>query len=133
MLPARNVVKEAFEARETFHKSNQFLWFSKSCPWKEHVYELEKETSNEGLIKFAFYKDPRGMFRVQALSKSSSSFENRVSLCKAYRGLRDDGLNEASGLKDCAFVHAAGFIGGCWSLESAIKMAEASLVEFEQS
>jgi uncharacterized UPF0160 family protein len=71
------------------------------------------------------------MFRVQAVSKSSSSFENRVSLCKAYRGLRGDALNEASGLPDCEFVHAAGFIGGAWSKDTAIKMAENSLKEFE--
>ena len=95
------------------------------------MYELEKNTEQEGLIKFAFFKDGRGMFRVQAVSKSASSFENRVSLCKAYRGIRGDALNKASGLTDCEFVHAAGFIGGAWSLESAVKMAENSLAEHE--
>lgn len=69
------------------------------------------------------------MFRIQAVSKSASSFENRVSICKAYRGLRNAELNAAAGLPDCEFVHAAGFIGGAWSKESAIKMAEASLAE----
>jgi len=29
-------------------------------------------------------------------------------------------------------VHAAGFIGGAWSLESAVKMAEASMAEYHQ-
>ena len=132
VLPAKEVVKEAWDSRESFHASKQFIWFEKSCPWKEHVYELEKSTEQEGLIKFAFFKDGRGMFRVQAVSKNASSFENRVSLCKAYRGLRGDELNKVSALPDCEFVHAAGFIGGAWSKESAIKMAENSLAEFEQ-
>lgn len=57
------------------------------------------------------------------------TFENRVSICASYRGLRDDPLNAASGLKDCSFVHATGFIGGAWSQDSAIKIAEASLKE----
>ena len=47
--------------------------------------------------------------------------------------MRGGPLNEASGLPDCEFVHAAGFIGGAWSLESAVKMAEASMEEHEQS
>lgn len=63
------------------------------------------------------------------MSKSSSTFENRVSICKAYRGLRGAELNEVSGLADCEFVHAAGFIGGAWTLESAVKMAESSMEE----
>ena len=82
-------------------------------------------------IKFAFFKDGRGMYRIQAVSVSSKSFENRVSICKAFRGLRGDALNEAAGLKDCEFVHAAGFIGGAWSIESAVKMAEASMKEYK--
>ena len=61
------------------------------------------------------------------MPKSESSFENRCSIHKDYRGLRDDELNKAAGITDGAFVHAAGFIGGAWSLESCIKMAEASL------
>ena len=55
-----------------------------------------------------------------------------MSICKAYRGLRGGPLNEASGLSDCEFVHAAGFIGGAWSLESAVKMVEASMVEYHK-
>lgn len=106
-----------------------FLQLHGSCPWKEHVYDIEKENQLQGLIKFVFYKDARGMFRVQAVSKGMDTFENRVSICEKYRGLRDDQLNEASGLKDGSFVHATGFIGGAWSQESAIKIAEASLKE----
>ena len=30
------------------------------------------------------------------------------------------------------FVHAAGFIGGAWSLESCVKMAEVSLEKYKE-
>jgi uncharacterized UPF0160 family protein len=58
-----------------------------------------------------------------------TTFENRVSICKSYRGLRGEELKKISGIEEAEFVHAAGFIGGAWSQESALKMAEASLTE----
>lgn len=133
LLPARQNVLEAWNSREAFHSSKEFLWFETTCPWKGHLYEIEKENDLFGLIKFAFYKDGRGMYRVQAVSESSSSFSNRVSLCAGYRGLRNEELCKASDCSDAEFVHAAGFVGGAWSLESVIKMAEASLKEHTQN
>ena len=108
------------------------MWFEAGCPWKEHLYEIEKENGAEGQVKFIFRKDQRGLYRIQAVSESISSFTNRVSLCAAYRGKRNAELNAASGFEDCEFVHAAGFVGGAWSLETAIKMAEASIQEHNQ-
>ncbi len=69
------------------------------------------------------------MYRVQAVSKEQGSFENRVSLCKAWRGLRDKELQEKSGFDTAAFVHHAGFIGGAFDKSQAVKMAELSLEE----
>ena len=69
------------------------------------------------------------MYGITAVSVSISSFTNRVSLCEAYRGKRKEELKEASGFDDCEFVHINGFCGGAWSLETAIKMCEASLKE----
>jgi uncharacterized UPF0160 family protein len=80
-------------------------------------------------LKFALYKDERNMFRIQAISLTPSSFENRVSLCKDWRGIRDQELADKSGIESIAFVHHSGFIGGAWKLEDAIKMAELSLKE----
>ena len=68
------------------------------------------------------------MHRIQALPEGGK-FGNRVSICAAYRGQRGEALNAAAGVTDAEFVHAAGFIGGAWSLESVIKMAEASHAE----
>lgn len=54
--------------------------------------DLEKENDKEGFIKFAFFKDDRGMERVQALPLAGAGFANRVSLLKEWRGLRGDEL-----------------------------------------
>ena len=105
------------------------MWLEKTCPWKSHSFAIEKAEDKEGLLKFVIYKDGRGMFRIQAVPANLNEFGNRVDICAAYRGLRGKELNEAAGVPDAEFVHAAGFIGGAWSLASVIKMAEASLVE----
>lgn len=53
--PARKLVEEAWEGRKEFHESGEFLWFPKSCPWKGHMFNIEKEQGEEGLIKFVFF------------------------------------------------------------------------------
>jgi len=73
------------------------------------------------------------MFRVQALPAELGKFDNRVSLAEEMRGLRGEELNKAAGLTDGEFVHASGFIGGAWSKESAIKMAELSMAKHNGS
>ena len=91
---------------------------------------IEKENDIYGSTKFVFFKDGRGMYRIQAVSVGNS-FENRVSIHKDYRGLRGEELSKAAGITDGEFIHAAGFIGGAWSIESCLKMAEASLKQHD--
>ena len=128
-MPAREIVQEMFDKVADFHPSKSFLYLEKSCPWKGHLINIEEENKVYGQIKFVLYQDERKMFRIQAMPNSENSFENRCSIHKDYRGLRDDDLNKAAGIPDGAFVHAAGFIGGAWSIESVVKMGEASLAQ----
>lgn len=127
MIPARRVVQEAFDKREEFHPSGQFIWFETTCPWKEHIYNIEIENDVVNQAKFVFYKDGRGMHRLQAVSVPGT-FSNRVSIHKDYRGLRGEELSKVADIPDGEFVHAAGFVGGAWKLSSVLKMAEASLI-----
>lgn len=131
-LPARRLVQQAWDDREKFHPSKEFVWFEDFCPWKSHLLDIEKENELEGHIKFAMFKDGRGMCRVQALPAKDGQFNNRVSLSKAFCGLRGEELCKAAGVTDAEFVHAAGFIGGAWSRESCIKLAEQSLEEHKK-
>lgn len=50
-----------------------------------------------------------------------------MHLPKAWRGLRDKELDDASGIQGCIFVHRSGFIGAHATREGAIAMAEASM------
>ena len=123
MMPARKIVQEAWEVRHEFHHSGEFIYFEKTCPWKEHLLDIERETNNQGHIKFAFYKDGREMWRLQALPATVGKFGNRVSIAKEFCGLRGEELSQVAGVPDAEFVHAAGFVGGAWSRDSVIKMA----------
>lgn len=115
-LPARTHVKTALEALSSVDASCQILRLDVHCPWKEHLYQLEEEMGlkEQGkLVQFCLYKDDKeNKWRVQAVSTSASSFQNRRSLASAWWGLRDDKLSEASGIPGCVFCHANGFIGG---------------------
>jgi len=46
--------------------------------------------------------------------------------------LRNADLNQAAGITDGVFIHAAGFIGAATSLESCVKMADASIKQWEE-
>ena len=58
---------------------------------------------------------------------SPGSYDSRVGIHKHYRGLRISDLNQRAQTTDAEFVHPSGFIGGAWSLKSAVKIAEDSL------
>ena len=55
------------------------------------------------------------------------SFENRLSLPEAWRGVRDADLEKVSGIEGATFVHSGGFIGGNKTKEGILKMVNESL------
>ncbi len=105
------------------------MYIENSCPWIDHLYQIEEEHGKQGLIKFVFYKDGRKMFRIQAVPPKGNRFDKRVPLCKSWRGLRADELKKISDIPDMEFVHHGGFVGGAWSLDSVLKMADQSIKE----
>lgn len=73
-LPAYEIVQKAYKERENFHKSGLFLYFDSYAPWQSHLKKIEEEEGTVGLIKFAFYKDERGMFRIQTVPGDQGQF-----------------------------------------------------------
>ncbi|XP_026205942.1 UPF0160 protein MYG1, mitochondrial [Anabas testudineus] len=133
-LPARAVVEEAVKQRHQVDPSGEVVLFSQGgCPWKEHLFVLEKELLVETPIKFALYQDQNGQWRVQCVPAGLNTFQNRLSLPEEWRGVRDEALSELSGIKDCIFVHASGFIGGNKTQEGALEMARRTLQAAVQS
>jgi uncharacterized UPF0160 family protein len=127
-LPAKLHVKAALSAMASVDPSCQIMRLVTVCPWKDHLYELEKEMALEKPVLFCVFEDTREKkWRIQAVSESASSFKNRRNMPAAWCGLRDAKLSEASGIPGCVFCHANGFIGGNDSYEGVLKMAQLSL------
>ncbi|KAF3914732.1 hypothetical protein AA313_de0208819 [Arthrobotrys entomopaga] len=121
-LPAREIVVEAVKNRFDVDESGKIINLGISCPWKEHLFNVEEEMGVSGEILYALYSDGKG-WRIQAVSVSKDSFENRKGLPEKWRGVRDEDLSELTGIPGCVFVHASGFIGGNKTEEGAKEMA----------
>ena len=56
-LPARTLVEEALLGREAVDPSGEVIVFTTGgCPWKTHLYELERAHKVETLVKFVLYQ-----------------------------------------------------------------------------
>lgn len=127
-FPARTIVEKALQNRKQFHPSGEIMVLDQFCPWKDHLYDLEAELGlEEPLVKYCLFQDSSKQWRVQCVSIRPDSFENRRSLPAPWRGKRDVELSQLSGIPDCVFVHATGFIGGNKTFEGALKMATTAL------
>ena len=66
-------------------------------------------------------------WRVQTVPVDPGSFQSRKPLPKAWMGIRDEELDNVSGIPGCIFVHASGFIGGNKTYEGTLAMAQKGL------
>lgn len=128
---ARSIVKKAILERKEYHPSGKVIYFSQFCPWKAHVYAFEQDKNfkelSENEVLYCVFQGADSC-RVQCVSVEGS-FENRKSLPKSWRGIRNEELQKVTGLSDAVFCHAAGFISGWGSMESAKKAVEMALEE----
>ncbi|KAM5287965.1 MYG1 exonuclease [Ctenodactylus gundi] len=129
-LPAQALVEEALAQRFQVDPSGEIVELAKGgCPWKEHLYHLESGLAPPVAINFVIYTDQAGQWRVQCVPKEPHSFQSRLPLPEAWRGLRDEALDQVSGIPGCIFVHASGFIGGHHTREGVLSMARATLAQ----
>ncbi|XP_067170281.1 MYG1 exonuclease [Apteryx mantelli] len=129
-LPARALVEEAIRRRFEVDASGEVLELPQGgCPWKEHVFSLEKELALPGALQLVLYPDRSGQWRVQSIPVGPHTFESRLPLPEQWRGVRDEALSQLTGIPGCVFVHASGFIGGNRTREGALEMARRTLAQ----
>ena len=130
-LPARDIVHKAYAKRLEYDSKGRILVLDgQSVPWKDHLYTLEAQEDGDAKVIYVLYPEkpaPDAKWRVQAVPVSKDSFESRKPLPEAWRGFRDEKLDEISGVSGGVFVHAAGFIGGNKSFDGAKEMAVKAL------
>lgn len=121
-------MKTAVEQRQSVDPSGEIVKMTQYAPWKEHLHDLERDLSISPPIKYVLYEDDREKkWRIQAVAISPDSFDSRKALPAEWRGLRDQELSKESGIPDCVFVHASGFIGGHATEPGALLMARKAL------
>jgi uncharacterized UPF0160 family protein len=129
-LPARAIVKQAFEERTQYDSQGRIIvipYRAEGVPWSDHLYALEAEAGVQGQVLYALFAEngePDSKWRIRAVSLEPGSFENRKSLPEAWRGVRDEELSKVSGVPGGVFIHAGGFIGGNMTFEGALEMAK---------
>lgn len=126
-LPARTIVAEAFARRSEIDAAGRVLVLERFCPWKEHLYALEKEHGVQGSTLYVLFADLLLNWRILAVPVLLSLFESRQALPEPWRGVRDEALSELTGVPGCVFVHAAGFIGGAKTREAVVALAQKAL------
>lgn len=127
---ARDIVHNSIQERFSVHSSGRVLEFAQGgVPWKEHLFELEKENNLTGdsSILYAIFTDQSGMWRILCVPAKPKSFDTRLALPQDWRGLRDAELEKVSGISGATFVHSAGFIGGNKTRGGILEMVEAAL------
>jgi len=118
-MSAKAIVAKAIDDAE----DPRLIVLEKYTPWKKTVLALSEEAL------YVVYPSQTGEWRIQTVPAELGSFEDRKSLPKAWAGLSDNDLQEASGIDDAMFCHNGLFIAGSKSFESTMKMAAIALEE----
>ncbi|KAI0560332.1 metal-binding protein [Gracilaria domingensis] len=129
-LPARSIISRAIKQRFAHHKSGAIIVLLEWAPWKDHLFSMEEDEGEDakGKILYVIYKDMTGTsWRVQCVPVAKGSFQSRKPLPETWRGLRDEELSSMTGISNCVFAHASGFIGGNKNFEGALEMATKAL------
>ncbi|KAK3536955.1 hypothetical protein QTP86_027149, partial [Hemibagrus guttatus] len=89
-LPARVIVESAIQTRHQVDASGEIVLLAQGgCPWKEHLFLLEKELKLDITIKFVLYPDQNGQWRVQCVPAGLNTFHNRkLDIHQHRNGLR---------------------------------------------
>jgi uncharacterized UPF0160 family protein len=113
---SRTLVLEAHAASA----DPRILELPRSMPWQGVVHDHDLP------VVYAIY-ETNGEWMIAAMPGSPGGYDQRAPLPKEWAGLRDAKIQEATGVADAVFVHAARFCGAARSREGALKMAGKAL------
>lgn len=116
-MKARNLIELEIEKSK-----GEILILKEYIPWKELL--LESENPKAKNINFVIFPSKRGGYNLYSVPKEIGSFENRKSMPKAWRGLRDEALQKITGVATARFCHNGGFICTAENFEDIVLLAK---------
>lgn len=115
-IKAKDLIDTSIEKSE-----NGIMILTEFAPWKEFLLTSENPKAKD--INYVVFPSSRGGYNVYAVPLELGSFENRKTLPKEWRGLRDAELQNVTGVKTARFCHNAGFICSADSFDGALELA----------
>jgi len=116
-ISAKAIVAKAIEDAE----DPRVIVLEQYTPWKRTVHALSEDAL------YMVYPSNSGDWRIQTVPVEPGSFEDRKSLPKAWAGLSNQELQDATQIDDAMFCHNGLFIAGAASFASTMKMAAMAL------
>jgi uncharacterized UPF0160 family protein len=77
-LPARSIIQKAFAERHSHHPSGKILVFETFAPWKEHLFEVEKD---EGVTDADKPVSARIHLQISLSFERSADLDHCAALC----------------------------------------------------
>lgn len=93
-------------------------------PWQRSYFSKLCAAKQEQVF-YVVFPSNRGGWNIQCCPAAPGSFEQKAPLPEAWRG-----NPSGTGLKECTFVHTAGFLATCSTKEAAIQLAEMAYAEY---
>ena len=135
-LPARQVVADAYARRRSFRASGHVLVNDVAgCPYRDHLRELERDaaaaapsgTRVPAVLYVVSWDRVRRQWSATAAETRPGAFENKLPFPAEWRGLRDAALSAATGIPNCVFVHASGFLACNTDRDDLLAMIDKSI------
>ncbi len=114
---AEAIIEEAIENSE-----DHIMTLSKFAPWQDFIFSSENPKAAD--IWFVVFPSLRGGFNFQCVPDVLGGYGQRKPVPAPWKGLRDEVLQNVTGVETAMFCHPAGFIGGAETLEDALKLAK---------
>ncbi|MFA5142105.1 MAG: MYG1 family protein [Candidatus Woesearchaeota archaeon] len=118
VILARSIIIDALDK----YKGKGYFVLEGTYPWHEVVIEQSLDT------KFLVHKGSNSkQWAVTCVPAELGTYNYRKKLPLVWAGLRDEQLQNLTGVKDALFCHNGRFTAGAISREGAIKLAELAL------
>lgn len=114
---AKKYVDEAIEK-----SSDGIMVLDQYMPYEEFVHESKNEKAKD--ILYVVLKSNRGGYNARCISSKIGSFECRKRFPESWAGLRNENLQNVTGIKSATFCHNARFICSATDKEGAIELAK---------